>query len=353
MIDRIKSLIHDSQTFVLTTHISPDGDALGSQIALGLFLRRMGKSVRMMNSDAPPYNLGWLPSVDEVELFDGSLDQRAFIDGADVIIVLDTNSLHRVGKLASTVQHSSATKVLVDHHTHPEDWFDVTYARDVASSTAELVYELINALDPSHIDADIATLLYTGVMTDTGSFRFNSVTPAVHRLVADILERGDITPAPIHTSIYDTRSRAGLRLLARALETITLVHDDQVGYVVLSKRIMRETGATKDEAEGFVNYVLSIETVRAAVMFSESDRGIKMSFRSKSDTYVHRWAKHFGGGGHRNASGAFVEGDLDQVIEEVMAVAPRYLGIETEEQDDENLSAADRSYLDTLLAKRS
>lgn len=349
----IANLIRRNDSFVLTTHISPDGDALGSELALALFLRRIGKRVSVINADVPPYNLGWLPAIDTVQHFDGSLRQLKQINGADVIIVLDTNAHHRIGRMSSAVENSSAVKALVDHHTHPETWFDVTFVRESASSTAELVYEIIGQWDGNGIDADIATLLYAGIMTDTGSFRFGSVTPEVHRIVADILERGDIRPAPIHTSIYDTRSRAGIRLLARALESITLMYDDEVGYMVLSQRMMRETGASKDETDGFVNYILSIETVRAGAIFSETDRGIKISFRSKADCYVHEWARHFGGGGHRNASGAFVKGSLDEVIDDVMAAAPRFLDLGDDDAASEDLSDDDRAYLDTLLANRS
>lgn len=348
----VANLIRRSESFVLTTHISPDGDALGSQLALALFLRRLGKRVSIINADVPPYNLGWLPALDSAQHFDGSLKQLRTIDGADVIIVLDTNAFDRLGRMAGSVKNSGAVKALIDHHTHPETWFDTTFVRETASSTAELVYELIHQWDGDGIDADIATLLYVGIMTDTGSFRFNSVTPEVHRIAADILERGGIRPAPIHTAIYDTRSRAGIRLLARTLESITLAYNDEVGYMVLSQRMMRETGASKDETDGFVNYILSIETVRAAAIFSETDKGIKISFRSKGDTFVHEWARHFGGGGHKNASGAFVKGTLDQVIEDVMGLAPRFLGIDEEGAAEEDISNDDRAYLDTLLANR-
>ncbi len=348
----VANLIRRNDSFVLTTHISPDGDALGSQLALGLFLRRLGKRVTMINADVPPYNLEWLPAIDSIQHFDGSLRQIRAINESDVIIVLDTNAADRLGRMASAVENSSAVKALVDHHTHPETWFDKTFVRETASSTAELVYELLHQWDGDGIDADVATLLYTGIMTDTGSFRFNSVTPEVHRIVADILERGGIHPAPIHTAIFDTRSRAGIRLLARTLESITLTYGDELGYMVLSQRMMRETGASRDETDGFVNYILSIETVRVAVIFSETEKGIKISFRSKGDTYVHELARHFGGGGHKNASGAFVKGSLEQVIDDVIGAAPRFIAIDNDDASDENLSDDDQAYLDTLLANR-
>jgi phosphoesterase RecJ-like protein len=349
MIEDILSLFRQHARFFITTHIRPDGDALGSELALGRFLKKLGKQVTIINSDPPPYNLDWLPGADDIELFDGAIQQRQRIDAADVILILDTNALERIGRLSGPVRNSHAVKVLVDHHTMPETWFDVTYARDTASSTGELVYELIAAYDAALVDADIATTLYTAIMTDTGSFRYSSVTPRLHRIVADLLERGDITPAPVHTSVYDTRSMPGLRLLGRALESITLRYNDQVGYMVISQRMMRDTGASSDDTEGLVNYVLSIERVKAAVLFYEIDSGTKMSFRSKADVHVNEWARAFGGGGHRNAAGAFVSTPLGATVDAVMAAAPRYLDLAfDEEPGGDTLSPEDASYLSLL-----
>lgn len=354
MIEQVLPLLLKGERFFITTHIRPDGDALGSQVALGLFLKGLGKQVTMINSDPLPYNLFWLPGVDQVEVFDGSLSQRERIGSADVILIADTNALERLGKVAGPVQNSTNTKILIDHHTHPEKWFDATYRRESASSTGELVYELIAAYDRSTITTEIATALYTAIMTDTGSFRYDSVTPEVHRIVADLLELGDIRPAPIHISLYDTRSIHGLKLLSRALESVTLRYDGQVGYMVLSQRIVRESGSSLDETEGFVNYVLSIEGVNAALLFSETDSGTKVSFRSKGNTFVHEWARSFGGGGHRNASGAYIRRPLDEVIREVLAVAPRFLGLEhTRNEDEVVLSPEDEQYLSVLMDRKS
>ena len=352
--DHVLSLLLEHERFVITTHVRLDGDALGSQLALGRFLQKLGKQVSMINNDAPPYNLSWLPGTDAVEVFDGSMNQRERIDAADVVIVSDTNALERLGRLAAPVQNSSALKVLIDHHPDPESWFTATYARDTASSTGELVHELISAHDPALIDTEIATALYTAIMTDTGSFRYSNVTPAVHRIIADLLERGDIEAAPIHIALFDTRSMAGLRLLGLALESITLCYGGQLGYMVVSQRMVRDAHSGLEETEGFVNYVLSIEDVEAAVIFLETDSGTKISFRSKGNVYVNDWARAFGGGGHRNASGAYVRRPLDVVVDEVIGAAPRFLELKAPRDAkyvaaDEDLSAEDASYLSSLM----
>ena len=340
------------QRLVLTTHMRPDGDAIGSELALASFLRKLGKQVEVINSDPPTYNLSWLPGVDGLHVFDGGLDQLRMVAEADAIVVMDTNALDRLGRFSSTVKNARCDRLLIDHHTSPETWFDHTFVRDSASSTGELVFELICEHDASLIDTDIATQLYTAIMTDTGSFRYNSVTPRVHRIVADLLDRGDIRPAPIHTSVYDTRSMEGTRLLGLALETITLNYAGQVAYMVVSQRMVHETHSSLEETEGFVNYALSIEGVKAAVIFAETDSGVKMSFRSKGSTHVHEWARSFGGGGHRNASGAYVTRSLEEVVDAVITAAPRYLDLDVDGSGDDGLSAEDASYLESLMKRQ-
>ena len=350
MTDQLLQLLLDNKNFVLTTHIRPDGDALGSQLALGFFLEKLGKNITMINSDLPPNNLGWLPGVDKVEVFSGSIRQREAIHHADVIIILDTNVLDRIGNVGGPVEASTARKVLIDHHTLPESWYDVMYLRDTASSTGELVYEIITAHNRDLIDSDIATTLYAAIMTDTGTFRYSYVTSTLHCIIADLIEKGGISPEPIHAAIYDMRTMQGLRLLSRALDSITLFYHGQIAYIIVSKRMLRDTGSTNDDTEGFVNYALSIEGVKAAVLFYETEKGTKLSFRSKGETYVNEWARSLGGGGHRNASGAFVKRPLDETIRTVLASAPRYLNLMYSDYDDEELTPEDTAYLDSLLA---
>lgn len=342
MPDTFLSSLLSNQSFCLVTHVRPDGDAIGSQLALGLFLDKLGKEVHMINSDPIPDNMGWLPRVDRIEVFNGSIDQRERMAGVDAVVIMDANAGKRLGDVESLIREGNAVRYLIDHHTDPETWFDETYVRDTASSTGELVYELIDAAGRLDVlGDDIASALYAAIVTDTGSFKYSAVTPALHRIVAEILERGNIKPTPIHTAIYDTRSLNSLRLLSRALATITLKHNDQIGYMVISQRMLRELQADSDETEGFVNYVLSIEGVRAGLMFLETAKGTKISFRSTADTYVNEWAKAFGGGGHRNASGAFVRRSLEKTIEQVMEAAPRFIEIEGEEQVEDELTPED------------
>ncbi len=348
MTTEIQSLIDRSDTFVVTTHTRPDGDAVGSQVAFGRFLQKIGKAVTLVGVDGPARNLEWIPGVDDVHVFDGGLDLRERIDRADVIAVVDTNVADRLGSLAAPILHASGKKVVIDHHPNGESWFDVRYVRESASSTGELVFELIKARDLEIIDHEIATALYVAIMTDTGSFRYSNVSARVHRVVADIIEQGDLDPEAIHQNLYDSGTIHGLRLLSAALNTVSLRYDGRLGYMVISSRMLTEAGADRDDTEGLVNYLLSIEGVEVAILFFETEAGTKISFRSKGTVEVHDWAASFGGGGHRKASGAFLSTPLESVLPRVLDSAEKYLG-STADNDAGTLSSEDREYLSSLM----
>ena len=341
--------LHDARRFVLTTHERPDGDAVGSVLAFALYLQALGKEVRILNTDPVPHTMEWLEGIDMVEVFDGSIDQREAIASADVIAILDANAEHRLGRVGPAVRASGAHRLMIDHHTAPEAWFDSILVRESASSTGQLVYEVIRADDPTIIDRAIATALYVAIMTDTGSFRFSNVNGEVHRVVADLLDRGGLEPPEIHAEVFDKRTPEGLRLLSRVLQTLTLAHDGQVAWMAVTPRFLKESGASVEETEGFVNWGLSIEGVRASMLFTETERGTKVSFRSKGSWHVHRWAQALGGGGHPNASGAFIRKPLQETIDQVVAQAPGYLDLAPAGEGSDAVSDEDEAYLAELM----
>ncbi|MBT4052228.1 MAG: bifunctional oligoribonuclease/PAP phosphatase NrnA [Bacteroidetes Order II. Incertae sedis bacterium] len=343
----IVSALKDAQRVVITTHTRPDGDAVGSQLALGHFLKGQGKDVLMVNQDACPYNMEWLPGVGDIQLYKGSLAQVEFIAKADLAIVLDTNAASRIGTVGPQFKGTSALKVLIDHHTDPESWFDLMYRKETASSTGELLFDLFEAWDLDAIDYQVAAPLYVAILTDTGSFRFSSVTPRLHRVVAELIERGSLDVADLHAQVYDKKSREGLQLMSKVFSTIETHFDGAVGSMVVSRRFLADTGAPVEETEGFVNHLLTIEGVRIALIFTETAGGTKVSFRSKGDYHVHKWAQAFGGGGHRNASGAFIKEPLEQAMKKAINAAPRYTSVQDEDQ--ESLSAEDAAYLSSLM----
>ncbi len=345
-LDAVRQALLDAERVLVTSHIRPDGDALGSEIAVARFLRKLGKEVTVLNADPEPRTLAWLAAEQPDDLLvvyeAGDLAQAEAAARADAFLVVDTGAGHRLGPVEARFKSTTGKRLLIDHHPDPEPLFDLVCVRTDCASTAEIVYDLIAGYDPGLIDTAIATALYVGIVTDTGSFRYSATTARTHRVVADLLERGGIAPEPIHIAVYDGRTREGLRLLARALDTIAVHYDGRLASLYVTQEMLREAGAFFDETEGLINYGLSLDGVEAAVIALETPSGVKLSFRSKGDCPINAWAARFGGGGHPNASGAYVTGKpLHRVLKEVIDSAPRHVaaGPAGEDDDDDELTA--------------
>jgi bifunctional oligoribonuclease and PAP phosphatase NrnA len=347
-LDEVVSAFKSASRIVITTHTRPDGDAIGSQLALRNYLVGKGKEVLMVNQDPSPYNLEWMPGSESIQLYDGSLPQVEFIAKAEIAAILDTNVENRLGAPGKQLRASTAQKILIDHHTDPERWFDTMWRRESASSTAELLFELFEAWDLQGITESVAIPLYVAIMTDTGSFRFSNVTARLHHIIAELVERGEIDTALLHSEVYDKKSIEGIRLLSKVLSTIQLRNNGTIGTVVVTRRMLADTGASVEETDGFVNTVLSIEGVRVAMIFTETERGTKVSFRSKGEDHVHKWAQSFGGGGHRNASGAFIHGSLENAVEKALSSAHKFISL-PDDSSGSDLSDEDAAYLDSLM----
>lgn len=355
-LDAIRDRLLAARRVVVTSHMRPDGDALGSEIALARFLRKRGTDAVVLNSDPAPRPLDWL--LDEqpkglVQVYEeGSLKQAESVATADALVVVDTGAGHRLGALEGRIKSAHAPKLLIDHHPLPETWFDLACVRTDTASTAEIVYDLIAGHDPGLIDAAIATALYVGIVTDTGSFRYSGTTPRTHRIVADVLERGGIRPEPIHIAVYDGRTREGLRLLARALDTIATHYGGRLATLYVTQDMLRESGAFFDETEGLIGYALSLDGVMAAVIFLETPSAVKLSFRSKGDCPINAWAARYGGGGHPNAAGAYVTGKtLHHLMREVINAAPPHVAAAEVPEESGTLGAADLALLAAFKGK--
>ncbi|MEM0963587.1 MAG: DHHA1 domain-containing protein, partial [Bacteroidota bacterium] len=220
--------------------------------------------------------------------------------------------------------------------------------RTDAAAAAEIAYDLIAGIDPALIDRAVATALYVGIMTDTGSFRYGATTPRTHAIVADVLARGDLRPEPIHVALFDGRSREGLSLLGQVLGTIQTHYAGRLATLFVTQDMIHGSGALFDETEGLVNYGLSLDGVLAAVIALELPSGVKLSFRSKGDCPINAWAASFGGGGHANASGAYVaDGQLRRVLKQVVDTAPPHVMADASDLADtsDELSDADLALL--------
>ncbi len=348
MVEDIIVVLRSLQRIVITTHIRPDGDAIGSQLALGLFLKQLGKSVTMINAHTVPSTLAWMDGAEDIQVFTDSLAQVSTLLRAEAIVVLDLNAAHRLGTgIGDLVQDTAGIKILIDHHRQPESWFDLSYVREDAAATGELVYALIKAWDEALLRGPVATALYVAIMTDTGQFRYATVTPAVHRIVADVLDRGARKPAEVYAEIYQTHTPEWPRLLGHVMNTLTLRFDGKLAYIVVTRNMLETTSADYQDTEGFVEFAMAVEGVEAALVFSETRKGVKVSFRSKGACAVDGWARSFGGGGHRNAAGAFIRGPLQEIIDTVVKSAPKHISLAEAPVEDE-LSADDKQYLSIL-----
>lgn len=323
---KFKALLKKSENIVIVTHFNPDGDAMGSSLALYNYLIKTGKSATVITPNDYPDFLQWLPGNKKVVEYSSNPKKSAsLIAKSDLIFTLDFNNYSRLEGLGELLKESTAAKVLIDHHQQPDTYATLMYHDVKACSTCELVYEFIVGLGGKKlIDKDIASCLYTGIMTDTGSFRFDSVTPATHHILAHLLETG-IVPSDIHSAIYDTYSESRVRLLGYCLtEKMVVLPEYQTAYISLSEKEQNRFQYKKGDTEGIVNYPFSIKGIRFCAFFSEGEGKIKISFRSKGKFDVNRFAReHFNGGGHINAAGGRGNvNDLNATIKEFLALLP-------------------------------
>jgi len=325
---KFKALLKKSENIVIVTHFNPDGDAMGSSLALYNYLVKTGKQVSVITPNDYPDFLQWLPGNKKVTEYSNKPKKAAsLIAKCDLIFTLDFNNYSRLEGLGDLLKDSAAAKILIDHHQQPDNYATLMYHDVKACSTCELVYEFIVGLGGKNmIDREIAACLYTGIMTDTGSFRFDSVTPVTHHILAHLLETG-IVPSDIHSAIYDTYSESRVRLLGYCLtEKMVVLPEYQTAYISLSEEELNRFQHKKGDTEGIVNYPFSIKGIRFCAFFSEGEGKIKISFRSKGKFDVNQFArKHFNGGGHINAAGGRGNvNNLAATIKEFLALLPEY-----------------------------
>jgi len=327
-IAQIKQLLSSPKKIVIVPHKNPDGDAIGSAVGLFHYLKNYNHQATVITPNDYPAFLKWVPGNEDVIIYDYHIKQcNTLIDEADLIFTLDFNALHRTGNMETVLEKSEAIKVLIDHHQEPHDYAKYIYSDVSMSSTSQMVYHFIEMLqDTHHIDTNIATCLYLGIMTDTGSFRFPSTTSTTHRIIADLIEKG-ANNAYIHTMVYDTNSFDRLQLLGCALNNLKVLPDLRTAYISLSQDELNKYNYKKGDTEGVVNYGLSLENIVFAAIFIEDKQEgiIKLSLRSKGNFSVNDFARaHFNGGGHINAAGGRSEISLNDTIKKFIAILPTY-----------------------------
>jgi bifunctional oligoribonuclease and PAP phosphatase NrnA len=325
-IKKVKTFLSKPKNIVIVTHWSPDGDAMGSSLGLYNYLIQKKHKVQVITPNDYPSFLNWLPGNKKVINF--SVDSKPAISKvakADFIFCLDFNSLKRIDLLGQEVAKSTALKMIIDHHLQPEDFADFMLHSVEACSTCELIYDFIQFMgDKKKLTKDIANCLYTGIMTDTGSFRYPSTTAKTHRIVAELIQAG-AENGPIHNWVYDNNTESRLKLLGHCLGERLNVLEYGAAYFSLSQQDLDQFNYKKGDTEGIVNYPLSIKTVQFSAFFVERDGIIKISFRSKGKFDVNKFARnHFNGGGHANAAGGMSNLSLTQTIAKFLEVLPAY-----------------------------
>ena len=303
----LKKLLDKPKSIVIVCHKNPDGDAVGSSLGLYHYLQKNKHNVTVIVPNDYPHFLKWMPGNDSILKYDSQTQEsQTLIKNAEVIFTLDFNALHRSGDMEKSLEESPAVKIMIDHHQQPDGYATFIYSDVTMSSTCEMVYHFIDMLgDTKLIDANIADCLYSGIVTDTGSFRFPSTTSKTHKVVSDLIDKGAHN-SNIQNQIFDTNSQSRLQLLGCALSNLKVIPDLKTAYITLSQKELDANNFKKGDSEGFVNYGLSIEGVIFAAIFIESkqDNIIKISLRSKGDFSVNEFSRaHFEGGGHTNAAG--------------------------------------------------
>ena len=321
----LKNLLSAKQNVVITTHVNPDGDAIGSSVALLNFLIKMGHDVSVIVPNDYPDFLKWMKNDELIINYSNSKNEsQEKIKNASLIFCLDFNNLNRINELGDYISDSKAKKVLIDHHLDPSDFYDFKIHDVKASATAELVYNFLIELDSNAVDKDISEALYTGILTDTGSFKF-SMSPKVHKIVSDLMIRG-VDIGFINNKIYDSNSLDKLKLIGYALsEKLEVISNGNAAYIVLSRKDLKDHNFKKGDTEGLVNYALSISNVNMAVLIIETKERIKFSFRSIGQFSVNEFAKiYFNGGGHKNAAGGSLEDKLSVALEKFLKDISKY-----------------------------
>lgn len=321
---QLKKIIEENNSFLLMTHVNPDADALGSELAFYAILKKLGKLVRIINHSATPYNLEFLDEESVIEKFDSATHGKIF-DETDVCVILDLNNAARVVKMETPLRGFKGIKVCIDHHQDPENIFDLIVGGTDFSATGEILFRFIKETKIVELDSFIANQLYVAIMTDTGSFRFERTTPEVHQIIAELISYG-VNPPAVYDKVYNRFNFGRVKLLGEALSSINLDSTGKIACMIVTDEMLKNNNSSEADVDGFVNYCLTINTVEIGILFYELHDGIKISFRSKGEIPVSKLAAEFKGGGHRNASGSrLFNVTIESIKEKVISAAQKYL----------------------------
>ncbi len=325
---KIVELIQKAEKIVITSHRSPDGDSIGSSLGLYRFIQALGKTAEICHPDPCPKFVDWAKG--DAIIIDFEENENEVVEKmntADLIFCLDYNGANRLGNaMGEVLEACKGTKVMIDHHLNPDDFVDVSVSQPDVCSTAQLIYELIDSSGNLELlDATIGAPIYLGIMTDTGSFRFSSVTPRTHEIIASLIRAG-VNHTDVHQDTFDNNRLDKLKLRGHIIaERLEIVAEYKVAIISVTEDILESFNYIKGDTEGLVNLALSIEGVEMAAFFTEKGEDVKMSFRSKGELAVNVIAgENFDGGGHKYAAGGINHDTLPNTIAKFKSLLPKY-----------------------------
>lgn len=323
-LNELKEILSIPKKIVIVSHRNPDGDAMGSSLGLLHILKQLKHEVTFVSPNEFPEFLSWLPKANEVIAFERETEiAKKTLKEAELIFTLDFNAFHRTGeKMGTYLATLKIPMALIDHHELPDDYAKYKFSDTSYGSTCQMIYDFINALGyNSLINKDVATCIYTGILTDSGGFRFPKTTPETHKCVAELIERG-VNNSEVYNLLYDNSTYNRLQLLGRALQNLKVLPEYNASYITLTQAELDEFNFQKGDTEGIVNYGLTIKDVFITAIFIENkDEGIiKISFRSQGNYDVNKFArKYFNGGGHINAAGGKSFSSLEETVNQFIA----------------------------------
>ncbi len=322
------SVIMQAKRIIILSHKNPDGDAIGSGLGMFHFLKDLNKEVTFIVPNQLPIYLNWMKGYDEIMEYEKHKEAgREIIKSADAVIMVDFNHRSRLSETGDYVIPLKVPKILIDHHPNPEEIAEFIYSRTSSSSSAEMVFEFISQVfGINYISKTVAECLFVGIMTDTGSFSYNSSEPFTFEVVGHLLKKG-IDKDFITDKVYNNFSEFRLRLMGHAVnKRMVVIPEMKSAYIYLTKQDMLDYQFESGDTEGFVNYPLSIRGIVFSAIFIEKDDYTKCSFRSKGNFPANKVAKdHFNGGGHMNAAGGESKNLLKEAIEHFELVLPQYV----------------------------
>jgi phosphoesterase RecJ-like protein len=323
--NKLKNILVETNSFLLTTHVNPDADAIGSEIALLEILKALGKKeIHIINTSSIPYNLTFFDKEKIIQQYESDKHSE-IIKSVDVLIGLDFNRSDRLTRMRDDFLNSKKLKITIDHHQDVEDFVHHSFVDSEYSATGHIIYDFIKKTSITELTYPIAYPLYAAIMTDTGSFRFERTTPEIHYIAAELISKG-VNPTEVYDRIYDQSRFSKIKLLGKALETLQLFgKNQQISYMIIKQNDFEALKAYEQDTDTFVNFNLSIEGVTIGLLFIELKEGFKVSLRSKGNIPINKLAAEFGGGGHINAAGIRIhDGKMEDYIRIILNKSEEY-----------------------------